>query len=63
MIKWQLDVTAPMLRVKEDISRNWGLKVSLPTMLGINCSLIVFSFISMFSIVLGAILVRNESFS
>ena len=63
MIKWQLDVTAPILRVKEDISRNWGLKVSLPTMLGINCSLIVFSFISMFSIVLGAILVRNESFS
>ena len=36
--------------------------MSLPTRLGINCSLIVFSNISKFSIVLGVVLVRNERF-
>ena len=53
----------PILRGKEDISRNWGFKVSLPTRLGNNCSLIIFLHIFEFSIVLGVVLLRNESFS
>ena len=52
-----------IFRGKEDISRNWGFKVSLPTRLGNNCSLILFSHIIKFSIVLGVVLARNESFS
>ena len=54
---------SPILRGKEDISRNGGFKVSLPTLLGNNCSLINFSHISNFFIVLGVVLARNESFS
>ena len=53
----------PILRGKEDTSLNWGFNVSLPIRLGINCSLILFSHISKFSIVLGVVLVRNKSFS
>ena len=52
----------PTLRGKEDISRNWGFNVFLPARLGSNCSLIIFSNISKLSIVLGVVLVRNESF-
>ena len=37
--------------------------MSLPTRLVIKCSLIIFSYISKFSIVLGVVLVRNEIFS
>ena len=48
---------------KEDISRNWGFKVSLSTRLGNNCTLRIFSHFSKFSIVLGVVLARNESFS
>ena len=36
--------------------------MSLLTRLGINCSLIIFSHISKFFIVLGIFLVKNESF-
>ena len=53
----------PILKGKEDISRNCGFKVSLLIRLGNNCSLIIFSHISKFSIVLGVVLARNESFS
>ena len=56
-------LSPPILRGKEDISGNWGFKVSLPNMLGNNCSLIIFSHISKYSIVLGVVLARNESFS
>ena len=56
-------LSPPILRGKEDISRNWGFKVSLPTRLDNNYSLIKFSHISKFSIVLGDFLARNESFS
>ena len=56
-------LSPPILRGKEDISRNWGFKVSLPTRLGNNCSLIICSQIFEFSIVLGVVLLRNESFS
>ena len=56
-------LSPPILRGKEDISRNWVFKVSLPTRLGNNCSLIILSHISKFSIVLGVVLARNESFS
>ena len=52
----------PTLRGKEDISRIWGFNVFLPARLGSNCSLIIFSNISKLSIVLGVVLVRNESF-
>ena len=52
-----------VLRGKEDISRNWVFKVSLPTRLGNNWSLTIFSHILKFSIVLGVVLARNESFS
>ena len=52
----------PILRGKEDISRNWGFNVSLQTRLCINCSLIIFSHNSMFSVLLGVVLVRNKSF-
>ena len=50
---------SPISRAKEIISRNWGFNVSLPTRLGIKCSLIIFSHISNFSIVVGVVLVRN----
>ena len=56
-------LSPPILRGKEEISRNWGFKVSLPTRLGNNCSSIIFSHISKFSIVLGVVLARTESFS
>ena len=35
----------PILKGKEDISRDWGFKMSLPTRLGISCSLIIFSLV------------------
>ena len=63
MIGWQLDVKSAHFKGKEDTSRNCGFKVSSPTRLGNNCSLIIFSYISKFSIVLGVVLARNESFS
>ena len=43
-------LSTPILRGKEDISRNWRFKVSLPTSLGNNCSLIKFSHISEISV-------------
>ena len=52
----------PILRGKEDISRNLLFKVFLPTRLGNYCSLIIFSHISKFSIVLGVVLVRKKVF-
>ena len=52
-----------ILRGKEDISWNWGFEVSLPTRLGNNCSLMIFSHISKFSIVLDVVVARNERFS
>ena len=56
-------LSPPISRGKEDISRNWVFKVPLPTRLGNNCSSIIFSHASKFSIVLGVVLARNESFS
>ena len=47
----------PILRGKEDISRNWAFYMSLPIRSGINCSLIIFSHISKFSIVWGVVLI------
>ena len=49
-------LSPPILRGKENISRNWGFKVSLPARLGNNCSLIIFSHISKFSIEMNAFL-------
>ena len=43
-------LSPPILRGTEDISRNWGFKVS--TRLGNNCSLIIFSHISKFLLIL-----------
>ena len=66
MIGWQLDLCLAILRGKEDISRNWGFEVSLPTRLGNNCSLIIFCsnyYVSKFSIALSVVLAKNESFS
>ena len=37
--------------------------MSLTARLGISCSLIIFSYVSKFTIVLSVVLVRNESFS
>ena len=51
-----------VLIVKEVVSRNWGLNLSLPTGLGISCSLIISLHISKFSILLGVVLIRNENF-
>ena len=55
-------LSPPILRGKKDISRNWVFKVSLPTRLDNNFSLIIISHISKFSIVLGVVLARNEAF-
>ena len=63
MIGWQLDVKAAHFKGQGRYLTELGFNVSLPIRLGINCSLIIFSHISKFSIVLGVVLVRNERFS
>ena len=63
MVGSQLDVMAAHFEGKGRYLTELGFNVSLPTGLGISCSLIIFSYVSKLSIALVVFLVRIENFS